>query len=658
MKDRWDTMGLELPKEVADLHEELSSMSFEERPSFGPELLAELERQWPRVGARRPWPVRQLLAAGVAGLLMVGLGVPSARASLVRLVGALRPAAEESAPEVVSPVFQLPEELPTQLPAEELLSAEPRMPPEPPPAPVSPAPYDGPEATFPELLDREGTEELILRNYPDSLQRAGTGGTVRLALWVDPLGTVAQVDLSRGSGVPELDRAAMEVAPAFRFSPARRRGQSVGTWVEFDVRFEVPPGGVIPLDLPEVDPLGPPRVPEVPDLSLTEEWVSNLLTRPNDGDGEAGEQLRVAIDDEKLVERLCPIEAILAGEPPAGSAPTRWRSEVARALERAAARDPDNAAPLLALGRIRQKQGLRTEARILFERGLQRARRHPGVSPVVLGPLHYERGALIKEGWLTSHEGGRVPAEAHLAEACPQAQSSGGASSGYASADRLIAWNYLCPRALGDVLAEHFEGVDPRSDGDFALMMASFRAAVEAFPAHPEANLEILLALADEGRWREVVEGARRFAAATGGHAYALLMEGIALQRLALTEASRSRFDLAFQRMTPEDVDGIRDISLLLGPREQAEYQTTSGDERLAWQARFWAPLDPILSTEVNEREVEHWARSAQAFLRFGGFDTDPGEVWVRYGPPSEVRSFSERTGPKTEFWTTAPVRT
>jgi protein TonB len=659
MKDRWEAEAEEVPRELADLHDELSSLSFEERPSFGPELLAELERDWIRAEVRHRWPVRQLLAAGVAGLLMVGFGVPSARASLVRLVEALRPATEHAAPgagpELAPPVFELPETLPAGLQPEEAPTLGRELPGGPPPEPESPAPYDGPEATFPELLDRAGTEAFVLRNYPEALQRAGIGGTVRLLLWVDSLGFVQQVGVDRASGIPELDQAAIDVAPSFRFSPARRRGRPVGTWVEFDVRFEVPPGGIIPLELPDVDPLGRPQVPDIPDLSLTEEWVANLVTRPNEGDGEAGEQLRIAIDDDDLVERLGPIEAILEGEPPAGSAPTRWRSEVTRVLERAVARDPDNAAPFLALARIRQKQGLRTEARILFERGLQRARRNAGVSPTILGYLHYERGALIQEGWLASEEGGRVSVQALPAHVCPQARSSGGAASGYASVDRLIAWNYLCPTSLGDVLEEHYQVADRRDDGDFALMMASFRAAADAYPAHPEANVEILLALADEGRWREVVEGSRRFAAASGGHPYALLMEGVALQRLARSESARSRFEVAFQGMTPEEIDGIRDISPLLGSQEQREYQRTSGDDRGAWQSRFWAPLDPILSTTVNEREVEHWARTAHAMLRFGGVDADPGAVWVRYGPPTKVRVFGERTGVKAEFWDYGP---
>ena len=53
----------------------------------------------------------------------------------------------------------------------------------------------------------------------------------------------------------------------------------------------------------------------------------------------------------------------------------------------------------------------------------------------------------------------------------------------------------------------------------------------------------------------------------------------------------------------------------------------------------------------MNEREVEHLARAAFALLRFGGPETDPGTVLVRYGTPVAVRAVSEGKGLRTEFW-------
>ena len=81
---------------------------------------------------------------------------------------------------------------------------------------------------MPELVDRTGVEALIRRNYPIDLQRAGIGGVVGLQFWVDSTGAVDVANLAKGSGYGRLDKAALQVAPTFRFDPARRRG---GRWV-------------------------------------------------------------------------------------------------------------------------------------------------------------------------------------------------------------------------------------------------------------------------------------------------------------------------------------------------------------------------------------------------------------------------------------------
>jgi GWxTD domain-containing protein len=59
-----------------------------------------------------------------------------------------------------------------------------------------------------------------------------------------------------------------------------------------------------------------------------------------------------------------------------------------------------------------------------------------------------------------------------------------------------------------------------------------------------------------------------------------------------------------------------------------------------------WRRLDPIPLSVVNEGQLEYWYRLALADAFFGtadrnvrGWDTDPGKVLVRYGPP-EARSF------------------
>jgi TonB family protein len=651
MNDRTDSEGMWLPPEMAELHEELDAIRYEERPSFGPELEAELVREWADLRHGRRWDFKPLLAACIAGLLLVAVGVPSARAALVRFVDVVHTRVMQAAKPGPKPqTVHLPQAGQAAPPVTEPRPSIREVPAAAVPPKAKVQPYDGPAATLPKLIDRPGVEALIRRHYPIDLQRAGIGGVVGLQLWVDSTGTVDVVDLAKGSGYSRLDKAALQVAPTLRFDPARRLGQAVGTWVRFDVRFRVPLGDSLSAPAESAKDGG-----GSPSSAIPEEvpaWRGSV-SLPMPVDQEAGELLRRAIGDDALLRRLGRIDAILDGEPPAGVHPTAWRTQVGDALERAIVHDPDNPAPFLALARLRRRQGLQTEARILFERGLERAQRAPaGSSPAILSELEYERGTLVKEKWLASRYLGRLPADALTSESCPQARSSGDATSGYVPVEQLIAWNYTCPAQLGRAMETAFEGVRNHDlDADYVMMMGSFRSAVDAYPAHVGANVELLLELADEWRWDDVLEGARRFVAASGGHPYGLLLEGMALQRLGRSEEAEDRFRLAFQDLPADEVSELQDPSALMTPSQADQYRSLGRSQRAAWLRAFWAPLDPILTTKVNEREVEHYARTAYALLRFGSVTSDPGRVWVRYGRPNDVREVADGSGVRTVFW-------
>jgi len=237
-----------LPSELQKLDRELSGIRIEERASFGPELEGELSQAWrtrgsSRSGAFRPWG-RRLMAAGLAGLMIAGVSVPSARAAVLQLV---RTVAEEAFPALFSPEVE----------------AEPRLPgvivQEPVPAPQDPrtevvvSPVDAshevktsepdfptiPEVTitFPAIVSRPGAARIIAEKYPVELREAGVEGSVKLLFWVNEQGSAENIQVQGGSGNLDLDYAAMYAVTEIEFRPATRNGVAVGTWVEVDVHF-------------------------------------------------------------------------------------------------------------------------------------------------------------------------------------------------------------------------------------------------------------------------------------------------------------------------------------------------------------------------------------------------------------------------------------
>jgi len=223
--------------------------------------------------------------------------------------------------------------------------------------------------------------------------------------------------------------------------------------------------------------------------------------------------------------------------------------------------------------------------------------------------------------------------------------------SGIASVKRLIVWNYLCPSELAWVMDNGFESSSGNRAGDLALMMASYRAAIEAYPGHEGANTDFLLTLALEERWEDLLRGARRFAHASGGHPTALLIAGLALHRSERTEDAAEVFGAALDRSTVESAAALTDVGFLLDQPAERSYRDLPAAERRVYNEDFWATRDRSWSTAVNERWVEHMARATIADLRHGGVFGDAGEVWVRFGGPKTIHIIDDGGGRLTEFW-------
>jgi TonB family protein len=528
-----------IPDDVRDLDEELSSIQYEERASFAPELRSELALLSAQESTKRPSSVRRyLIAATLAAVMVGGVSVPSARASFIRLIDVFSGDTDEvAAPASVTSGTITPEVTPeaTSLEAPPERVASPQM--------VAenfdrsivedlPALVATATLIAPQMLDRDRAERSLQNAYPMYLQRDGIGGTVWLLLWVDAEGNAGVAKVVRSSGLDALDMAALKVAPSFTFGPALIDGRPTGTWIELPVMFE-------PYVTRVEGVLSSTRDPFFsPEAEVHERWIDS---------------------EDFDLGRL----------PDPGVA--RWEDESSRTAD-------------------------------------------------AVSDVHYRSATVIRDRWLASKDLGRVEVNETFAARCAGAGALTSTDGDFVTRERLIEWNQECPAELGELFRVAFQPAYRLSVGEWTSMMTSFHSAIEANPRQVEANTDLLLSLAAEGRWEELLGDARTFAWNSGGHPVGLLLGGVALLELDRSEEASAYLEAAVLRLG-DDGRSIHEVS-----------------RRLAL-------------TETGLAPVEHLARAAYAYALFGGLFDDAAEVWVRFGRPDSVHIVEDGSGTRTEFW-------
>lgn len=104
---------------------------------------------------------------------------------------------------------------------------------------LSAQPTFTPFTVAPEIQNRNDVIRAMQREYPPLLRDAGIGGTVRVFFFIDETGKVQDTRIDQSSGHDALDRAALNVAEIYQFSPALNRDTRVPVWVSFPITFQV-----------------------------------------------------------------------------------------------------------------------------------------------------------------------------------------------------------------------------------------------------------------------------------------------------------------------------------------------------------------------------------------------------------------------------------
>lgn len=101
----------------------------------------------------------------------------------------------------------------------------------------------------PRVINADEVSDAVRQYYPVQLRKRGVAGVTRVKVFVSERGMPDKVQVVAKSGARELDRAALTIARAMRFSPAESAdGVPRGVWVELPIKFDAPPPIPSPAD--------------------------------------------------------------------------------------------------------------------------------------------------------------------------------------------------------------------------------------------------------------------------------------------------------------------------------------------------------------------------------------------------------------------------
>jgi len=109
---------------------------------------------------------------------------------------------------------------------------------------------------------------------------------------------------------------------------------------------------------------------------------------------------------------------------------------------------------------------------------------------------------------------------------------------------------------------------------------------------------------------------------------------------------AQNYFDSSFGLMDPGEVKDykVNSVFSLLTPDVKENVERLNENETEKFIKKYWQEHDPLIITQYNERELEHYSRVFYANCYFGipgknikGWRSDRGEIYLRYGDPQKI---------------------
>lgn len=336
----------------------------------------------------------------------------------------------------------------------------------------------------------------------------------------------------------------------------------------------------------------------------------------------------------------------------------RDRVEAEKTLDRALRLLKGDPRPMALFAVLRRKQGAHTDARRLMDRALA-MERDGGVelSDCLRAELHYQLALVYRTWWEDWEAMHQMPATAPEIGRCSRIE---GAPDPQVASEAGV----VCGREFHERMAYAQDLSDMRHD-DRDAMIAALEAALDRWPAHPDARRQVLLVSYELEDWPQFDRNVEEGLAASADPWVRLWAATGAYERGQFDEARRFLAE-ALPHLAPAVRAMLLEPARLMAPDDSVAWTAYAPAVKERRDTIFWQGSDPLFLTEENERLLAHVARATYAATKFDvpsldrlGLDTDAGMILLRYGRPLKQWTFRtsrnvdgyEFGGRRTTYW-------
>ncbi len=332
----------------------------------------------------------------------------------------------------------------------------------------------------------------------------------------------------------------------------------------------------------------------------------------------------------------------------------RQRVEVETQLKHVYRRNPNNPRVFIAYAALKYAQGIRVDALRLLKRAADRApRANPALTAHERAVVEYLQGRIHQDWWRDWRDYGYLLPTSQGQFNCEPKE--------YPPPGSLVGLNIACPELFEELMDTFFRSnADLKGESREALE-AHYRTALDLDPLYWPAIDALASEFVYERNWTDLEALARsaRDRDPTDWRPWAYL--GLIAHERGVDSQAVAPFDSARARMSLEILVVYEDLDRLLTIPEQRAFAQQPMAVRERLQEAYWRSREALFLTDEHERRLEHWSRVTAAGLLFRepetgtlGWDTDAGDVWIRYGRPLKMRALAVTNG-RGSFWSYGP---